>query len=355
MQDKTSFKIILYISIILNVTLAATVFYFYNYEINQLTPLVEIKKEPDRSLQKYSYENLSKTKFEPQEIKFGAIVDEIVAPSSTDTESLPYYSRMFYYEVEGRRMSGLAHIPAEKGTYPVLIMLRGYVDSGIYEPGVGTSPAARYFAKHGYITLAPDHFGYGESDKPPIEPFADRLITYPTTLQLLANVDKLNNSFETTDIPIKADENKVGIWAHSNGGQIALSALIASGKSYPTVLWAPVSKPFPYSVLYFTDEFDDNGRYLRKLISQFEAVYDIESFSLTNYLGKIHAPIQIHQGALDEAVPIKWSNQLYDSLLFNEGEVEYFTYPEADHNLRPDWDTAVERSLIFFDSYLKEN
>lgn len=356
MQDRSSLKIILYISVFLNVVLVATIFYFYNYNINELTPLTEIVEEPPRTLQKYSYENLSKTTFEPQEIEFGEVVDEVTTPvveDPTDTEKLPYYSRMFYYEVEGRTMSGLAHLPAEEGTYPVLIMLRGYVDPGIYEPGVGTSPSARYFAQHGYITLAPDHFGYGESDQPPPEPFADRLISYVTVLQLIANVDQLNNSLDTAAIAATADENKIGIWGHSNGGQIALSTLASSGKAYPTVLWAPVSKPFPYSVLYFTDEFEDNGRYLRKLISQFEALYDIESFSMTNYFDRIKAPVQLHQGALDDAVPLQWSNELYQALQNNEVSVEYFVYEEADHNMRPDWDITVERSLAFFDRYLK--
>lgn len=347
MQERSSLHILLFISILLNVVLVGTVYYFYHYKINSITPLSQEQNiDADKPLQKYSYQNLKKTTFKSQEIEFG--------PIEETTEDTPYFVRTFYYEVEGKRMSGLAHFPKEEGTYPVLVMLRGYVDQSIYEPGVGSNPAARYFAEKGYITLAPDYFGYAESDEPPIEPFADRLITYAAVLQLVANVNDLNSSLEMP-VDIKAAENKIGIWAHSNGGQIALSTLIASGKEYPTVLWAPVSKPFPYSVLYFTDEYEDQGRYLRKLISQFEELYDIESFSLTNYFDWVKAPIQIHQGALDDAVPIKWSNELNDSLVANQVDVEYFTYPDADHNMRPDWDIAVGRSLIFFDSRLKEN
>jgi dipeptidyl aminopeptidase/acylaminoacyl peptidase len=346
-EDRSSIKILLFISIILNIILVGAVYYFYTYNVNFLSPLSDKKEEIIKTLQKYSYKSLTETIYTPEKIIFGPVEQKA-------TETTPYETRRFYYEIEGKKVSGLAHFPAEKRTYPVVVMIRGYVEPDQYQPGIGSSPAARYFASHGYITLAPDFLGYGESDKPPTEPFADRLMTYPTVLQLLADIDKLNTSLETSSVNQIADESKVGIWAHSNGGQIALSVLEASQKPYPTVLWAPVSKPFPYSVLYFTDEFDDHGRYLRKLISQFEDIYDIESFSLTNYLDQIKAPIQLHQGGNDDAVPIKWSNQLYSALKADDVDIEYYTYPESDHNMRPDWDTAVERSLQFYDKQLKQ-
>lgn len=342
-EDTTSIKIILYISVALNIILVVGLYYFYQYQVNQLTPLATQKKEEKKlELTKYSYQSLRDTRFESNEITFGPVQDE------TET----YVSRMFYYEIEGRKVSGLAHFPVEEGIYPVIVMFRGYADKDIFYSGIGTSPSARYFASNGYITLAPDFLGYGESDNPPIEPFADRLATYPTALQLLADVDSLNTSLDKASILVKADEDKVGIWAHSNGGQIALSVLETVHKQYPTVLWAPVSKPFPYSVLYFTDEFDDNGRYLRKLIADFEEDYDIESYSLTNYLDWIDSPIQLHQGGQDDAVPIKWSNQLYAALDEQGIDIEYFTYPDSDHNMRPDWDTAASRSLDFFNKQL---
>ena len=37
------------------------------------------------------------------------------------------------------------------------------------------------------------------------------------------------------------------------------------------ILWAPVSKPFPYNILYYTDEAEDRGKWLRGEIAKFEA------------------------------------------------------------------------------------
>lgn len=346
MQNR--FSSILLFSTLLNIILAVLVgyFYFYNIELATPVPLSE-KEEKTYPLNEYAYDVLKKKIFDPQIMTFGDVISE------TDTIE----TMMFYYEVDDRRVSGLAHLPKQGSDHPVIVMVRGYVDHEIYAPGVGTRRAAEVFASQGYITLAPDFLGYGESDLPSVIPLADRFQTYPTVLQLLSNIDKLNESLQKPDsrsgMDEFADEKRIGIWGHSNGGQITISVLEISGKEYPTVLWAPVTKPFPYSVLYFTDEFDDNGRYLRGVIADFEEDYDIERFSHANYLSWITAPIQLHQGGVDDAVPIEWSDEFVDLAGKEDVEIEYHTYPSADHNLMPDWSVAVERSLAFFDTHLR--
>src|SRR3990167_7653529 len=164
----------------------------------------------------------------------------------------------FYYWVDpasagqaSKKISGQIHIPAGSvpaGGWPVVIMIRGYVDREVYQSGVGTARAAEVFAKNGFLTLAPDFLGYGESDMPPENIIEDRFWRPIEVLQLIASLKNLP----------QANPDKVAIWGHSNGGQIALSVLEISGKDYPVSLWAPVSKPFPYSILYYTDEAEDN-------------------------------------------------------------------------------------------------
>ena len=342
MQNRFSF--ILLFSTFLNIILAILLgyFYFYNIELATPVPLSE-KNSKTYPLNDYAYDVLKKRVFSPQEMTFGDVL----------TEEDGFETRMFYYDLDGRKVSGLAHLPLDGTNHPVIVMVRGYVDHEIYAPGVGTRRASEVFARNGYITLAPDFLGYGESDQASAVPLEDRFQTYPTVLQLLANIDKLNTAFSDSNIGITGDPDRVGIWGHSNGGQITISVLEITGKPYPTVLWAPVTKPFPYSVLYFTDEFDDHGRYLRRVISDFEDDYDIERFSLSNYFSWIKAPIQLHQGGIDDAVPIEWSNEFVDALKKDEVAIDYYTYPSADHNLMPDWSQAVERSLSFFNEHLQ--
>jgi len=72
------------------------------------------------------------------------------------------------------------------------------------------------------------------------------------------------------------------------------------------------------------------------------------------YLKDISGPIQLHHGTADETVPYTLSEKLYNRLRTAGKEVEYYTYEGADHNISsPAFELAIERSIEFFDKYLK--
>jgi len=150
----------------------------------------------------------------------------------------------------------------------------------------------------------------------------------------------------------QADPDKIGLWGHSNGGQIALSVLAISQKEIPTTLWAPVTKPFPYSILYFTDEFEDEGKALRAELYRLEKDYDVAQFSVTNYLDKIRASLQIHQGTADQSVPVTWTNDFVEKLDELEIINNYFKHLGADHNMVSSWNEVIEQDLEFFEEEL---
>jgi hypothetical protein len=301
--------------------------------ISKPTSLVTttVPKQKERPLEKYTYENLRHRQ---------AISDEIKLDKLLKTGD-GYNSYLFSFKTEGKKVSGLANIPELKAAekFPVLILIRGYVDQSVFTTGEGSQRVGEAFAKNGFITLAPDFLGYGESDKASIDSMEERFQSYPTVLDLIASVPSLK----------QANPEKIGIWGHSNGGQITLSILEITGKEYPTVIWAPVSKPFPYSILYYTDEFEDKGKTLRKVLANFEKDYDVEKYNPTNFFDWIKAPIQLHQGGNDEEVPQLWSDNLYKTLKEKGVEIEYFTYPGENHNFNMgNWNTAFTRSLEFF-------
>ncbi len=278
-----------------------------------VSPLVR-----EKPLDKYTIENLGK-----REYKSEIFIDDEISPGVFN----------FHFDSDGKKVTGLAHLP-KKCPCPVIAQFRGYVDKDIYQPGVGTRRTAEVFAKNGFISLAPDFLGYGGSDNPPNDVFEERFLTYVTGLNLLSAI---------SNWPL-ADPDRVGVWGHSNGGQIALTVLEISQKKYPTVLWAPVSKPFPYSILYYTDEAEDRGKALRKKLAKFEEDYDVELYSLTNYLDRIKAPVSIHQGTADEAVPKKWTDELVKNL-----KADHVVYPGADHNLVGSWSGAVQKGIDFWE------
>lgn len=302
-----------------------------------------IKKITEKPLDRYSFEKLKITNFQSSKITIGERLKN----------GDGFSSYIFYFNVEKRRVSGLINIPNGNTQYPVVIMIRGFVDPKIYKTGVGTSRGGEIFAKNGFITLAPDFLGYGESDNPSIRPIEERFQTYTTVLTLLESLTNLNSALRGLDVSARVDMNNIGIWAHSNGGQIAISVLEITGKKFPTVLWAPVSKPFPYSILYFTDEFDDQGKALRRVVAKFEEDYNVFDYSPELYYGWIEAPIQLHQGDSDDAIPLNWSNSLADELRDLEKDIEYFVYPGADHNLLSGWDTAISRSINFYKKHFE--
>jgi dipeptidyl aminopeptidase/acylaminoacyl peptidase len=293
-----------------------------------ISPIGQLFEKP---LEKYTIDRLSSRLQNSSEIIF----DEIVATEAA------YRMQSFHYLSDGLKVTGLAHIPSgidDTKKAPVIVQVRGYVEAQLYTPGVGTKRSAEIFAQNGFISLAPDFLGYGGSDNPSEDVFEERFQTYTAFLDLLASIPSV--SF--------ADPARVGLWAHSNGGQIALTALEITQKAYPTTLWAPVTKPFPYSILYYTDEAPDHGKALRKKLADFEKDYDVENYTLVNFIDRIQAPLQIHQGTADAAVPSIWNDVFVEELEKKDIDVDYFVYPGADHNLQPSWNTVVSRDIAFF-------
>ena len=301
------------------------------------SPISQIKPRP---LDKYTIENLAKTDVPEAQIEIG----EPLVKEEKFTSSL--FSMSFDPSLSGKekkKVTGLINVPTGQGPFPLVVMFRGYVDQKIYQTGDGTRRAAEYFAQNGLMTIAPDFLGYGGSDAEAGSIFESRFQTYTTALVLLNSLNSIPHW----------DGTNVVIWGHSNGGQIALTVLEITGRAIPTTLWAPVSKPFPYSILYYTDESEDRGKLIRRELAAFEETYDPDRYAIDLYYERVKAPLIIHQGTFDDAVPKQWSDELTKKLDELEIDFDYFVYPGADHNLNPLWGTVIARDLAFFNKQLE--
>ena len=293
-----------------------------------------------KPLLQYTYENLKAKTHSPSEINFEKVI-------ASDSARVVW---QIAYQSDGKRVSGIANLPDKVSsesawTKPVILLIHGSADFGEYYPGFGTEHLAQYLARNGYVTIAPDLLGYGSSDSAVKDSFEDRFLTYTAVLNLISSVE--NTWGPSTSLRANSDL-KIGIWGHSNGGQIALSVLEISGKKIPTVLWNPVSKSFPYGILYYNDGFADKGKFLRKALADFEADYDVEKYSLTNYWDWISAPILLQQGSADPWVPKSWSETLNEQLTMSNKKIEYKVYSGNDHNMLPNWNQAAGDTLNFF-------
>jgi len=320
------------------------------YTAPPLSP-VDLQKEIStttlRTLDKYRFSVLRDTPFRSDSIKI-----------EKELKRDPLFTAyVFSYTFQGKKITGRLNIPvlvrqSEISTpsaqykAPVIVLLRGYVDKEIYYTGIGTERASEAYARAGFVTLAPDFLGFGGSDEESYDVFESRFAKPAQILKLLASVETL---------PF-ADSNKIGIWGHSNGGQIALSVLEITKKDYPTVLWAPVTMGFPESVTAYFEDLPDKGAYLQGQLDLFHERYIDTDFSIADeaWMKDISPQLQIHQGRADEAFNPDLTSTFVARMKDYEKDVVYYEYPRENHNFQKgNFAEMVTKDIQYYKKALK--
>lgn len=296
-------------------------------------------------LAKYNFENLRKRENKASEIKKIGEVLGVEAGRKDLKEKgkfngYGFESKAISFESGGKKVSGMMNIPSGTGVkkYPIIIMIRGYADKEGYFVGSGSWKVADELARNGFVTVSLDFLGYAKSSDESSDILEARFEKPVSVLDLIESVKKLD----------VVDPNKIGIWSHSNGGQIALSILEITGKNYPTVLWAPMTKPFPASILSTAAELDDNGKLVKDRVDAFEKEYDSKLYSIDNFYDWINAPILLHQGTYDEWCKVSWQQELTTKLKSLGKEIILDIRPRSDHNMKQSWDEVVAADIKFF-------
>lgn len=251
-------------------------------------------------------------------------------------ETLPngvYTSYIISYPSDNLKIYGRMNVPNGNGPFPVIILNHGYFNLASFNSGDGTQTMADILARNGYLTLASDYRGHGKSDSDG-ERGGHRPEYSIDVLNLLASINTVQ----------KADASKIGMWGHSMGGEVSMRAIEATDKVKAVALWAPTS----------ANAAENHGFYGGGRTSQSTPSPEVEGISPINYLQYITSPISIHQGLADTEVRPEWSKQLNDALKEEGKTVEYFEYEGQDHNFRNlGWDLISQRTLEFYDKYLK--
>ncbi len=281
----------------------------------------------------------------------------------TIEETLPSggnYSRYIAsYLSEGNKIYGLLTVPfgdpPETG-WPVIIFNHGYIPPDIYQT---TSRYVAYvdaIARHGYIVFKPDYRGHGNSQGTPSGAYGS-----PDYV-----VDVLNAMTSMENYP-GADRNRVGMWGHSMGGYITLRAMVIRPDVKVGVIWAGVVASYPDLVTMWhrtpvapgtPSPTPGLNRGWRGGLSSMYGTPDQnpafwDSISANAYLQDLSGPLQLHHGTADHEVPLIFSQTLYDQVQAAGGTVELYVYPGADHNLAEPFSLAMQRTLTFFDRFLK--
>ena len=255
-----------------------------------------------------------------------------------------FESRAITFTSNGKKISGMMNTPiTEKSNkMPAIIMIRGFADSEGYFVGSGSWKAADELARNGFVTISLDFLGFGLSDGESKDILEARFEKPVSVLDLIESVKKLKY----------VDSERIGIWSHSNGGQIAISVLEITSKNYPTVLWAPMTNPFPMSILETMDD-SEGGLIVKKRIEDFEKEYDSKLYSIDNFYSWIEAPILIHQGTADVWCKVKWQENFKKQLEKYNKEVYLDIREGSDHNLKQSWDEVIKMDIEFYKNKMK--
>ena len=328
-----------------------------NKSIFNNQPMEKPKEKNVGYLAQYNFENLRKRENKASKIKIvgeSTVLDEARKNvlKAYKKEGIKKEDNFKSYEItftsNGKTISGMLNLPAgrqvcqdskECQKYPVIIMIRGYAESAGYFVGSGSWKAADELARNGFVTISLDFLGYGMSTGESKDILEARFEKPVGVLDLIESVKALDY----------VDSSKIGIWSHSNGGQIAISVLEITGQNYPTVLWAPMTNPFPQSVLETMDD-SENGKIVKQKIADFEKDYDSKLYSIDNFYDWINAPILIHQGTADVWCKVAWQQDLQNKLKGMGKDVRLDIRQDNDHNLKQSWDEVIKMDVEFYKS-----
>jgi dipeptidyl aminopeptidase/acylaminoacyl peptidase len=239
--------------------------------------------------------------------------------------------------------------------FPVIIFNHGYQTPELYTPEGNYIAYMDAIARAGYIIFKPDYRGNGKSEGAPGSTYYSANYTVDD-LNAIASIKKFPN----------ANPNKIGIWGHSMGGNITLRVSEISPDIKAAVIWGGTVGDYNDIIYNWQDKVSykptAEDLYLRNLgLSEMLAANGTPTQDLTFWnsidptfnLNYITAPFQIHVGLADEQVPPAFSLNLYNELKSQGKYAEYYGYPGSNHDINQGFSLAMQRTIAFFNKYLK--
>lgn len=281
------------------------------------------------------------------------VIEQTLTPGSN------YNQYIASYISDGLKIYGLLTVPTAskpKGGFPAIIFNHGYIQPDQYRTTERYVAYVDAFARNGYVVFKSDYRGNGDSQ-------GDSQGAYYSPSYATDVLNALSSVKKYKDV----NPDKIGMWGHSMGGNITLRSLVVDTKDIKVaVIWGGVVGNYndllnnwQRKVTYQPSAIDMglriSGR--QKLTNQFGTpIQDPQfwnSIDPTYFLSDINAPIQLDVGGADEEVPTAFSQELYDKLKQAGKSVEIYVYPGADHNISQSLNLALQRSIDFFNKYLK--
>ncbi len=261
------------------------------------------------------------------------------------------------YLSEGHRIYGLLSVPRGEPPatgWPAIVFNHGYIPPTVYRTVEDYESHVADLGAHGYIVYKPDYRGHGRSEGQPGGGYGAPDYT----------VDVLNAVAALRTRP-DVDPNRIGMFGHSMGGHITLRAMVVDPAIRAGVIWAGVVAPYDYLVDNWrrpgaTPTPDPTRRGLSwrwRLLDSYGTPAENPAFwaslSANSYLADLGGPLQIHHGTADESVPYEMSEMLYDQMAAANRLARLYLYEHDDHNFSFYYGQAMERTIVFFDQFVK--
>jgi len=267
------------------------------------------------------------------------------------------YNRYYVsYLSEALKIYALMTVPmGEKPAtgWPVIVFNHGYIPPEVY---VTTERYVAYvdlIARSGYIVFRSDYRGHDRSEGEARGAYSNPDYT----------VDVLNAVSSVKRYP-DADPNRIGMWGHSMGGYITLRSMVIRDDIKAGVIWGGVVASYPDLLTKWRRGPSavvptPNPRSWRNsLIQQYGSPEENPEFwnsiSANSYLQDISGPLQLHHATTDEEVPLEFSELLFYQMLNVQKYVELYKYEGDNHNISNNFSTAMQRTIEFFDTYVKQ-
>ncbi len=267
------------------------------------------------------------------------------------------YSRYYaYYLSEGLKIYSLLTVPDGEmppGGWPAIVFNHGYIPPREYRTTERYIAYVDWLARSGYIVFRIDYRGHDRSEGVASGAYGSPGYT----------VDVLNAVTSLKNFP-QANPEKIGMWGHSMGGYLTLRSMVVSPEIKAGVIWAGVVASYPDLLTRwrrsssFPTPTPGGTRSWRsgwaELYGSPEENPDFwNGVSANSYLADLSGPVQLHHGTADDSVPLEFSNILAAQLQQAGKPYELYIYEGDNHNLSNSFDTAMNRTIQFFDQYLK--
>lgn len=267
-----------------------------------------------------------------------------------------YEQHLVSYRSEGNQIYGLLTVPRTEppeGGFKAIVFSHGYIPPTLYVSTERYLAYVDYLARSGFVVFKIDLRGHGDSEGEPTGSYFSPAYSIDAIAAL--------KSLQTLDF---VDPQGIGMWGHSMAGNLVLRAMLIEPEVKAGVIWA--------GAVYSYDDFSQYGisdntyrppatqesgsdprRRSREIIETYgrpdTSVDYWRAVSLTENIGFLSSPLQLHHAEDDPVVSIQYSEDLAAVLLANGKDYEFYRYEGGGHNmLSPYFEQAMQRTVEFF-------